>query len=495
MIRESGRIFALMLLLGWAAVGCSGKREVNGQVFVVTRGGENVKLGLVGIHVIEERRLVEIAARLLGEPQKPKAEEALLLQLESEVKAMVSTVPEAFSAPVRRFGEEAAQRRKGIAAFSGDTLSRRFLGELPAAMAQTDADGLFTVEAASSAWMAARGERRAGSSTETYLWLIPLKTDAKKLLVSNDRLLEDDDDLARVLADVCGGTVDGGADPELVRWVDAQRKGARQALLEAKAAEERALAEVKAKTEASKGRFLSGGPFQPGESLFVGCPVRWIPAGRFRMGSPSSEEGRFSDEMEHEVVLSRGFFMAETECTQGQWEAVMGSNPSYFKGRDRPVEKVSWEEAVEFCRKLTAKQRQEGVLPEGWEWRLPTEAEWESAARAGTTGARHGELDAIAWYGGNSGNETHGVKGKQANAWGLHDMIGNVWEWCGDWYGDYPTGSVTDPTGPGSGSNRVVRGGSWSYPARFARSAFRFRVVPGLRFHNLGFRLALSSVR
>jgi formylglycine-generating enzyme required for sulfatase activity len=495
MIRNSGWIFALMLLLGWAAVGCSGKREVTGQVFVVTKGGENVKLGLVGIHVVDERRLDEIAGRLLGESQKSKAGEALLLQLESEVKTMSATVPEALAAPLRRIAEDAFQRRQGVTGFSGDTLSRRFLAELPAAVAQTDADGLFTVEASSSAWLAARGERRAGSNTETYLWLMPLKTDAKKLLVSNDRLLEDDDDLARVLAGVGGGSSSGGADSELISWVDAQRTAARQALVEAKAAEERALAEAKAKAAASKARLVRGGPFEPGESLSFGLVVRWIPAGRFTMGSPTSEEGRSSDEVAHEVVLSRGFFMAETECTQGQWEAVMGSNPSNLKGRDRPVEQVSWEEAVEFCRKLTAKQREEGVLPEGWEWRLPTESEWEYAARAGTTGARHGELDAIAWHGGNSGNETHGVKGKQANAWGLYDMVGNVWEWCGDWYGDYPTESVTDPSGPSSGSFRVFRGGCWRDGARYARSAFRGRNVPGFRFNFLGFRPALSSVR
>jgi len=187
------------------------------------------------------------------------------------------------------------------------------------------------------------------------------------------------------------------------------------------------------------------------------------------------------------VVLTRGFFLAETECTQGQWEAVMGGNPSNFKGVDRPVEQVSWSEAVEYCRELTTKQRAERILPEGWEWRLPTEAEWEYAARAGTTGARHGELNAIAWYDGNSGNQTRPVKQKAPNAWGLHDMIGNVWEWCSDWYGDYPTRSVTDPTGPSSGSNRVGRGGSWRAGARNARSADRD--------NDLGFRPALSSVR
>ena len=268
-------------------------------------------------------------------------------------------------------------------------------------------------------------------------------------------------------------------------------------VVEAKAAEEKALAEAKAEVEAVKARMVSGGAFQAGEQLVLGLAVRWISAGRFTMGSPGSEEERSSCETQHEVVLSHGFFMAETECTQRQWEMVMGRNPSAFKGPDRPVEQVSRNDAVEYCRKLTVKQRGEGILPEGWEWRLPTEAEWEYGARAGTAGARPGELDAIAWYSGNSDSVTHAVGGKQANAWGLHDMMGNVWEWCSDWYGDYPTGNVTDPRGPSSGSNRVSRGGSWNFDAGYARSAsrFRFRFGPGDRSVNLGFRPALSSVR
>jgi formylglycine-generating enzyme required for sulfatase activity len=271
--------------------------------------------------------------------------------------------------------------------------------------------------------------------------------------------------------------------------------GSPTVVVEAKAAEEKALAEMKAKAEATKARIVSGGAFQAGEQLVLGLALRWIPAGRFTVGSPGSEERRSSDETQHEVVLSQGFFMAETECTQWQWEKVMGGNPSHFKGSERPVEKVSWDDAVEYCRKLTVKQRGEGMLAEGWKWRLPTEAEWEYAVRAGTTGARHGELEAIAWHSGNSDSVTHVVGGKQANAWGLHDMIGNVWEWCSDWHGDYPTGRVTDPTGPSSGSSRVNRGGSCFNDARNARSADRGRNDPGFRFYSLGFRPALSSVR
>jgi formylglycine-generating enzyme required for sulfatase activity len=231
---------------------------------------------------------------------------------------------------------------------------------------------------------------------------------------------------------------------------------------------------------------------------FGGTECVWCPPGQFMMGSPSSEPDRESDEDQHEVVLTRGFFLAETECTQGQWEAVMGGmgeNYSHFTGTELPVEQVNWHDAVEYCRKLTAKQRAEGILPAGWEWRLPTEAEWEYAARAGTTGARYGELDTIAWHDGNSGSQTHPVKQKTANAWGLYDMIGNVFEFCSDWYGDYPTGSTTDPIGPGPGSIRVSRGGCWNGDARSARSARRFRSGPGFRNGILGFRPALSSVR
>ncbi len=227
-----------------------------------------------------------------------------------------------------------------------------------------------------------------------------------------------------------------------------------------------------------------------------GIPVVFILPGSFIMGSPGGKFERREDEIQHTVTLSRPFALAQTQCTQWQWEAVMGNNPSNFKGDlNRPVETVSWDEAVEYCRKLTTKQRAEGILTEGWEWRLPTEAEWEYAARAGTAGVRHGELDTIAWYTGNSSSQTHPVKQKAANAWGLHDMMGNVWEWCSDWHGDYPTGRVTDPRGSSSGSNRVTRGGGWNNDPGSVRSAYRYGFGPGIRRAFLGFRPALSLVR
>jgi len=213
-----------------------------------------------------------------------------------------------------------------------------------------------------------------------------------------------------------------------------------------------------------------------------------IPAGRFAMGSTN---GGSDERPVTQVEITRAFWLGKTEVTQAQWEAVMGSNPSRFKGADRPVEQVSYDDALEFCRKLTERERAAGRLPSGYEYTLPTEAQWEYACRAGTSGDYAGGLDSMGWYEDNSG---HPVAQKQANAWGLYDMHGNVWEWCLDWYaGSLPGGTVRDPSGPSSGSDRVLRGGSWFDSASFCRSARRVSLGPGFRFYDLGFRLALSS--
>ena len=238
-----------------------------------------------------------------------------------------------------------------------------------------------------------------------------------------------------------------------------------------------------------------------------------IPAGRFMMGSPGSEEGRkevkfinFDDERQHEVVISRPFLVGKYEVTQGQWREVMGTNLSYFKkfGDDCPVENVSWFDAVEFCNKLSERECLSlayKISGESVTWdksadgyRLPTEAEWEYACRAGTTtrfytGESAGDLDSAGWYDGNSGSRTHPVGKKAPNAWGLYDMHGNVWEWCWDLKSEYPSGSVTDPAGPSSGSVRVTRGGCWSYSAESCRSASRREFKPDYSFRDVGLRL------
>jgi len=208
-----------------------------------------------------------------------------------------------------------------------------------------------------------------------------------------------------------------------------------------------------------------------------------MPAGSFQMGSKS---GFFDEKPVHRVTISRPFYLQTTEVTQGQWQAVMGDNPSHFINGDYyPVESVSWNDVQTFLNKLNA-------LDPGKNYRLPTEAEWEYACRAGTTGEQYGELNAIAWYNKNSGRQTHPVGKKQPNAWGLYDMLGNVMEWCADWYDAsyYARSPATDPLGSSSGSYRVLRGGSWVNYVDYTRSADRDRNYPGFRYDDYGFRCA-----
>lgn len=230
----------------------------------------------------------------------------------------------------------------------------------------------------------------------------------------------------------------------------------------------------------------------------LGMKFVLVPAGTFTMGSPPDEPGRSKNEVRHQVRISKSFYMQTTPVTQGAWKKVMGYNPSYRRcGDDCPVDQVSWNDVQEFIVKLNS---MEGTN----RYRLPTEAEWEYAARAGTQtafangGIKEKEcgydpnLDRMGWYCGNSGSTMHPVAQKQPNAWGLYDMHGNVYEWVQDWYGDYPARYVTDPVGPSSGSSRVIRGGSWRSGARECRSADRSHGSPAPIISDdlIGFRLA-----
>ena len=227
----------------------------------------------------------------------------------------------------------------------------------------------------------------------------------------------------------------------------------------------------------------------------IGMEFVLIPAGSFMMGSdPNIEEGYDNERPLHKVTIAEPFYLGKYEVTQGQWVTVMGSNPSKFEGRDNPVERVSWHDAQEFIRKLNAKEGHN-------RYRLPTEAEWEYAARAGTSSAYFfgddkNALSGYAWYyGENPVQTTRPVGQKQPNAWGLYDVHGNVWEWAQDWYGEryYSESSETDPKGPASGEYRVIRGGSWDYTAGYCRSASRADYGPDDQSGGIGFRLALSQ--
>jgi len=228
----------------------------------------------------------------------------------------------------------------------------------------------------------------------------------------------------------------------------------------------------------------------------------FIPPGTFRMGSPTNEVDRFDWEgPQTDVIISRGFWMGKYEVTQGEFLAVMGANPSYFTGDfSRPVELVTWFDATNYCGQLTERERAAGRIPTNCVYRLPTEAEGEYGCRAWTsTRFSYGDdpgytnLANHAWYLGNSGGTTHPVGQKLPNPWGLHDMHGNVFEWCQDWWSaSLPGGIVLDPQGPASGSSRVFRGGIWFHDGRFCRSAIRGYGPPHHRDSYLGFRVVLA---
>jgi formylglycine-generating enzyme required for sulfatase activity len=256
--------------------------------------------------------------------------------------------------------------------------------------------------------------------------------------------------------------------------------------------------------------------------LAAGSPALWaqdfdpgmirVEGGTFLMGS--TEEAYKANERVHEVTLS-SFFIAETEVTQAFWKAVMGNNPSRFAGDERPVDSVSWFDAVRFCNALSEK---EGLAPAyvisgntvSWDtsaggYRLPTEAEWEYAARGGILGALSPEAlgrafysggedpEALGWFNTNSGKTSHPVKSKAPNELGLYDMSGNVWEWCWDYFGEYPQGPATDPAGLAEGGRRVLRGGAWFTPVNLLRVTNRYWNAPAFKTNSVGFRLARNG--
>jgi formylglycine-generating enzyme required for sulfatase activity len=290
-------------------------------------------------------------------------------------------------------------------------------------------------------------------------------------------------------------------------------------------------------------------------SANVMLPMNWIPPGTFVMGSPESEKGRKVDEgPQTTVTLSKGYWLGKTEVTIGQWKTVTGlslrdkvnkmlsdetlydfegkkqairdymhfdrNNPDNIMANEDeglPMYFVSWNEAMDFCHKLTVLEHTNGRLPAGYEYTLPTEAQWEYACRATTAGAtfllapnkdtNDADLDAVAWYGKNSTSDYTGrglgptaagprkAGAKRPNSWGMQDMLGNLWEWCLDWYGPYPGGKVTDPVGPPTGTNRVNRGGSWGSGINDERSANRAKNPPNEDSAWRGFRLALCAVK
>lgn len=254
----------------------------------------------------------------------------------------------------------------------------------------------------------------------------------------------------------------------------------------------------------------SGNRFYRAVAQSVTTNMIYISPGTFTMGSPTNEVDRYWDEAEHTVVLTRGFYICKYPVRQSDYLGLIGNNPSRFTPANGwpqcttncPVESVSWHDATNYCAKFTQREATAGRLAPGWQYRLPTEAEWEYACRAGTTtrfsygdDPGYANLASYAWYFDNSGVATHPVGFLQSNPWGLYDMYGNVSEWCQDWYGEYPSGTVTDPQGPTTSvANRVTRGGNYFATGGFCRSAQRASLTPSSVRYNTGFRMVLAPM-
>ncbi len=500
------RLLVLSLLL--ALPSCSKKPvEVTGQIFVITQGRENIKMGGVEVLVVPDEEFRKKAKEVVTWMQQDVKAEAQrkvdsdhMTDFINEVIELEKTspwkIPELTKIRESIVKESDAASKILNSVLAGDLKARALrmlLGGNEKMEFTTDADGKFIAPIIGKAWFFAAATRKVGDETEDYLWVkdfeAPKGVASSSLVISNDEDIDSEDGIYALVAGVC--EVEGHLDD--FRRVEVSEK--MKSLLghyRTKVEE----AKLSLKREAEKSYENSSGKEAGEERVIdvargVSMTFCWCPAGDFMMGSPENEEGRINDEAQVKVRLSKGFWMAKSEVTQAQWKAVMSYNPSQFTGSELPVEKISWRDAQEFIEKLNAKLGSN----DGGEMVLPTEAQWEYAARAGELGPYSGgSIDQVAWHDENSGYKTHPVGLKSPNRWGIYDMSGNVFEWCADWYGDGLLSGV-DPKGPNMGSYRVMRGGSWNSNSNSSRVSARLSADPTLsEYGYLGFRIARISV-
>jgi sulfatase modifying factor 1 len=449
-----------------------------GQIFIVTQSRENVRLGLVVVKVFDEDGIEKIRT-----------------EAKSFLERLLTTV-------------DANSRWDD---FKEDLIDFAIARVTPSAGAKTDADGRFFFKAPSDKFMlAATSSRLTGDEQEKYRWLEVFHRDSiipSGLFLSNDNLLGDLTGSPAFPSDARDRFDAAVAEEERKRTEKERRKRVEEERKrveeeQKRVEEELRLARVRAEEKRKRQESITKrvvSLIKKRESFTTdnNLAMIWVKPGTFEMGSPGGflggEKGRDDDEALHSVTLTEGYWLAKYEVTQAQWQKVIGSNPSEFKGGGRPVENVSWTDVTSFCKKLTASERAAGRLLAGMTYQLPTEAQWEYACRAGTkTAFSFGDglsSDQANIYGGPGA--TTDVGKYPANGWGFYDMHGNVFEWCADWYGDYPRSAARDPVGPAVGSLRVTRGGSWNNSANNARSADRLRDVPAGCYIFLGFRLSL----
>ena len=506
---------------------CSKKPiDVTGQIFVVTKSRENIKMGGLEVMVIPDAEFQTMAKTTVSWMQEEARAEAQrkidsdymtafireVMDMERESPMPISELEKVRMSIVKESGTAETLLESVLA---GNLLHKGFRKLISTSTSSlkvsTDADGRFAVPLKGKTWFIAGSQREVGDETEQYRWLKsyePIEGAATaSMSISNESDIQSEAELYGILSSVIGSSGDlqefqkvevsekmksmvakhrvlakSAKEKAEREAADAKSKAEREAAeakekaerqaAEAKEKADREAAEAKAKlsAEINAGRVGSTLGLPLAGNLVI--PFAFCPAGFFTMGSPPTENGRGSNENQVRVTITKGFWMAKTELTQAQWRAVMGSDPSSFKGDDLPVESVSWADAQEFIKKVN----DSGVSPEGWKMALPTEAQWEYACRAGEAGPYSGgTIDQVAWYLGNSGSKTHAVGTKKPNAWGLYDMHGNVEEWCADLsaklLGDNLPGGA-DPY-VSSGDLPMGRGGWWGFSDNHCRAAKR----------------------
>lgn len=520
------RLLVLSLLL--ALPSCSKKPvEVTGQIFVITQGRENIKMGGVEVLMVPDEEFRKKAKEVVTWMQQEAKAEAQrkvdsdhmtdfineVIELEKTSSLAIPELPKIRESIVKE-SDFASELTKSlmVGGLQRGSLIKMFGGDAEKMVFTTDADGKFTLPLKGKAWFHAMAERKVGDNSESYIWLKGFKApdgvSKASLVISNDDDINDEDELYSMLAGACEvqSQLENFRKVEVSEKmkslvgrhreeVESAKNKAEKDAAEAKAKAEREVAEAKAKAEEAIKKF-SGSRAGEERVMEIAPGVKmtfcWCPPGEFLMGSPSSEADRLRDEEQVKVTFSKGFWMGKTEVTQAQWHSLMGKHDSP-KGADLPVEAVIWNDIQIFVQKIDT------IISEveGGKTMLPTEAQWEYAARAGESWVYSGSnrVDDVAWYGRKGGSTRKPVGMKKANAWGLHDMSGNVFEWCGDWYDEKLPGGV-DPTGACSGDSRVMRGGCWHDPADYSRVAGRFSRMPleNIAYEDLGFRVVRVSV-
>lgn len=515
-------IFRFSVLFLLLLTSCSKKPvEVTGQIFVITQGRENIKMGGVKVLVMSDEEFRRKAKKLVTWMQQEAKSEAQrrvdsdhmtdfikeLTELEKTSLLNIPELPKIRENIVRDSGVTSGLIESAMTrGLQTKAWNKILVGDGEKMKLTTDADGKFTLPLNGKAWFHAMAERKVGDRSEGYFWLkgleAPKGATKVSLVISNEDDINDEDQLYAMLAGACG------VQDQLANFRKAEVSEKMKSLIEhhrnevetAKANVEKQVSEAKAKAEQAYEKFRGS---RAGEEkvLEIAPGIKmtfcWCPPGNFLMGSPASEEDRGQDEDQVNLTISKGFWMGKTEVTQAQWLAVTKTNPSDFEGTNLPVDSVNWNDAQEFLQKIDV------VLGsvDGWKTMLPTEAQWEYAARAGNSWLYSGgdRIDEVAWYGGNSGSRTHPVGMKKANAWGLQDMSGNVSEWCSDWYDQKLMGGAdstvaSSDSGQVPGALRVFRGGSWYFNAYNCRVAKRIPYSPKFSNGIIGFRVVRSSV-